>query len=103
MECPELVTSHKFTDNDYDNENLAPIEHRLQQKRGPTTPSTPSVQQKNITRRKFEITKDTSPRGLSYSNVELLHCKYESWALQSELKKSNELVKFLELERKFNS
>jgi hypothetical protein len=86
-------------------ESLYPLKHSLQaapkQKRGPSTPLTPSVKQMNITRRKFEDKGNLQPQQLDFGGEDLLDLKYQNWILGRESTYKSDTIQFLELERKF--
>lgn len=86
-------------------ESLYPLKHSLQaaskQKRGPSTPLTPSVKQMNITRRKFEDKGNLQPLQLDFGGEDLLDIRYQNWLLERESAYKSDIIQFLELERKF--
>mmetsp|Transcript_8375 Transcript_8375/g.10433 ORF Transcript_8375/g.10433 Transcript_8375/m.10433 type:complete len:124 (+) Transcript_8375:77-448(+) len=74
------------------------------QKRGPTTPLTPRNKQHNIIRRKMEEEPGRIRDILSFGknqSIDIIDLNYRNWILKENLKKHQDIVKFMELERKF--
>ncbi|CUM45237.1 uncharacterized protein AC631_02535 [Debaryomyces fabryi] len=74
------------------------------QKRGPTTPLTPRNKQHNVIRRKMEEEPGRIRDILSFGkdqSIDIIDLNYRNWVLNENLKKHQDIVKFMELERKF--
>lgn len=74
------------------------------QKRGPTTPLTPMNKQHNVIRRKMEEEPGRIRDILSFGkdqSMDIIDLNYRNWVLNENLKKHQDIVKFMELERKF--
>ena len=74
------------------------------QKRGPTTPLTPMNKQHNVIRRKMEEEPGHIRDILSFGkdqSKDIIDLNYRNWVLNENLKKHQDIVKFMELERKF--
>lgn len=67
-------------------------------KRAPSTPLTPSTAQQNITRRKLA---PQPSRYLEFESPTVLECQYQNWLLGQQLTYNQDLVAFMEMERKF--
>ncbi|ODV80965.1 uncharacterized protein CANTADRAFT_37651, partial [Suhomyces tanzawaensis NRRL Y-17324] len=73
-------------------------------KRGPpSTPLTPSLQQPHRVRRKLAAAVQKKTLISLGDSSDMLDSKYQMWLLRQELDRSKELVRFLELERKFTN
>ena len=74
------------------------------QKRGPTTPLTPMNKQHNVIRRKMEEEPGRIRDILSFGkdqSKDIIDLNYRNWVLNENLKKHQDIVKFMELERRF--
>lgn len=97
----DLVSSLLHSPNKYKDGHL-PISQA--QKRGATTPLTPMNKQQNVIRRKLEEEPERRPRMLSFDkgeNKDILILNYRNWELNEKLKKHQDIIKFMEVERKF--
>ncbi|KAG2735970.1 hypothetical protein G9P44_000060 [Scheffersomyces stipitis] len=104
----EDVENQPLLNNTREIENTNSIENQLKsaksdlqpRKRGPTTPLAASMNDHVVLRRKLDRPA-SQIRYLEFGSNELLEAKYQSWALAEQLKRNEELVRFLELEMKF--
>lgn len=78
-------------------------EDRKPQKRGPSTPLTTMNKQNNVIRRRIEES-TRRKEVLSFGreqNTDIIDLNYRNWVLNQDLKKHQEIIQFMELERKF--
>lgn len=103
MESPDIINKHTLL---VESENLGPQGENFigegKNNKHKRSPQTPSAKQMNVTRRRFDDPESTIPRSLNFNaqNAELMHSKYENWKLGQSLRKTEETLKFIELERK---
>lgn len=104
--------SHREHENT-ENETLSPLNstkirdgfsNTQSQKRGPTTPLTPMNKQHNVIRRKMEEEPGRIQDILSFGkdqSIDIIDLNYRNWVLNENLKKHQDIVEFMKLERRF--